>query len=249
MKISCVAWGFRLDSGRLFNIVTAKTMEMLVLDAQTRDTSKKVNNLRKENIIPAVCYGKGFKTHNLQMEYQSFRKIYKVASTTQVVNLNLNGEKLPVLIHQIDYNPVSDRFDHVDFLQIDMKKMVTASVPVEVVGVSPAVKNFNAVVTIVKQEIEVRCLPMDIPHEISIDISKLENLGDAIHVSDLKLGDKVEIIDEPETTLVSVNAVEEFVEQAVEVPDELKVDAAASGAEGAAAEGEKADAKEEKKEE
>lgn len=221
---------------------------MPVLDAQVRDITKKAKTFRKQNIIPAVCYGKGFETRSVQVEYQAFRKVYKQASTTQVLNLNVDGKKLPVLIHQIDYNPVSDRFDHVDFLQIDMSKKVTATVPVEVTGLSPAVKNFNAIVTVVKQEVEVKCLPMDIPHEILVDVSTLENVGDSIHISDLKLGDKVEILDDLEETLVSVNAVEEFVEQVVEVPDELKVEAAAGaeGAETAAADEAKA---EEKKEE
>jgi len=164
---------------------------MPVLDAQVRDMTKKAKTFRKMNLIPSVCYGKGFETRNIQVEYQAFRKVYKEASTTQVVNLNVDGKKLPVLIHQIEYNPVSDRFDHVDFLQIDMSKKVTATVPVEIVGLSPAVKNFNAVVTVVKHEVEVKCLPMDIPHEITVDVSTLENLGDAIHISDLKLGANV----------------------------------------------------------
>ncbi len=219
---------------------------MPVLDAKVRDMTKKAKTFRKENLIPSVCYGKGFESRNIQVEYQAFRKVFKEASTTQVLNLNVDGKKLPVLIHQVDYNPVSDRFDHVDFLQIDMNIKVTATVPVEVVGVCPAVKNFGAIVTVVKQEVEVKCLPMDIPHEITVDVSTLENLGDSFHIKDLKLGDKVEILDDLEETLVSINAVEEFVEQVVEVPDELKVDAAAAPAEGAAGEAKEEEKKEEK---
>ena len=210
-------------------------MGMLVLDVQLRDKSKKAKVLRKNMLIPAVCYGKGFETRNLQVEYQAFRKIYKEASTTQVVNLNIDGNKVPVLIYQIDYNPVSDRFDHIDFLEIDMKKKVTANVPVELVGEAPVVKNFNAVLTLTKHEIEVRCLPMDIPHEIKLDVSILENLGDSIHVRDLKLSDKVEILSDLEDSIVTVNAVQEFVEQQVEVPEELKVEPTAEKAEGEAA--------------
>ncbi len=219
---------------------------MPVLDAKVRDMMKKAKTFRKENLIPSVCYGKGFESRNIQVEYQAFRKVFKEASTTQVLNLNVDGKKLPVLIHQVDYNPVSDRFDHVDFLQIDMNIKVTATVPVEVVGVCTAVKNFGAIVTVVKQEVEVKCLPMDIPHEITVDVSTLENLGDSFHIKDLKLGDKVEILDDLEETLVSINAVEEFVEQVVEVPDELKVDAAAAPAEGAAGEAKEEEKKEEK---
>lgn len=223
-------------------------MELLVLEAKIRDKSVSAKILRRENMIPAVCYGRGFENRTLEVGYQAFRKVFRETGSSQVFNLDINGEKVPVLVHEVGYNPVTDKFDHIDFLQIDMKKVVTAMVPVEVEGVSPAVKNFNAIVTVVKHEIEVKCLPMDIPHEIKVDISKLENPGDAVHISDLNLGNKVEILDDPETTLVSVSVVEEFKEAVVEVPEDLKAEpvAAAEGGE-AAAEG-KEPAAEEKKE-
>lgn len=216
-------------------------MELLVLEAKVRDGKTSADSLRKQNIIPAVCYGKGFQNHSVTVEYQAFRKAFKQASTTQVINLSVDGKKLPVLIHEIDYNPVSDRFRHIDFLQIDMNKKVTATVPVVVVGEAPAVKNFSGIVSIVKHEVEVNCLPMDIPHEITVDVSKLENIGDSIHIKDIVFSDKVEVLSDLEETLVSINEVKEFVEQSVEVPDELKAEA--TTAEGAAAEGgEKAEA-------
>lgn len=204
-------------------------MELLELVAKARDTKVKAAAVRRQNLIPAVCYGKGFESKSIQLEYQAFRKAYKQASTTQVINLNIDGDKVPVLIHEIAYNPISDRFDHVDFLQIDLKKKVTATVPVELVGTAPAVKNFNGVVTLAKHEIEVKCLPMDIPHEIKVDVSKLENIGDAIHISDLVLGDRVEIIDDLNETLVSVSEVEEFVEKEAAVPEELKAEPTTEG--------------------
>lgn len=210
-------------------------MELLVLDAKTRDTNGKAKILRRNDLIPAVCYGRGFGNRSLEVGYQNFRKLFKEAGSSQVFNLNIDGEKVPVLVQEVAYNPVTDRFDHIDFLQIDMKKKVTATVPVEITGLSPAIKNFNAVVTIVKHEIEVKCLPMDIPHDVTIDVSKLENLGDSVHIKDLNLGDKVEIMEDPEDTLVSVNAVVEFKEEVAVVPDALKVEPTA---EGAAAEGE-----------
>lgn len=224
-------------------------MELLVLDAKIRNTKGKAKALRRNDLIPAVCYGRGFQNRSLEVAYQAFRRVYRETGSSQVFNLNVDGEKIPVLIHEVGYNPVTDRFDHIDFLQIDMKKMVTATVPVEIEGVSPAVKNFNAVVTIVKHEIEVKCLPMDIPHEIKIDVSKLENPGDSVHISDLKLGDKVEILDDPEETLVSVNVVEEFKEEVAEVPDALKAEPTAEGATAEGAQAAPAEGGEEKKEE
>jgi len=216
-------------------------MELLVLDAKIRDSKVKAQKLRNQGIIPAVCYGRGFQNRVLGVGYQEFRKLFIETGSTQVFNLDVEGEKVPVLVHEVSYNPLTDRYDHIDFLQIDLKKKVTATVPVEVVGVAPALKNFNCIITMVKQEIEVECLPMDIPHEITVDVSKLENIGDTITVKELNLGDKVEVLDDPEDPVVSVNIVEEYKEEEVAVPEELKAEpvAGAEGAEAAApAEGE-----------
>lgn len=227
-------------------------MELLELDAKIRDGKESPSQLRNTGMIPAVCYGKGFENRSIQVEYQAFRKLYREVGETQVFNLNVDGKKLPVLIHEIGYNPLSDRYDHLDFLQIDMTQKVTTMVPVEMVGNAPAIKNFNAVITMVKQEIEVRCLPMDIPHEINVDVSKLENIGDVIYVNELKLGDKVEILDDPEEPILSISAVEEYKEEVVEVPEEMKAEEAAAGAEGEKAgekaEGEAEEGKEKKEE-
>lgn len=226
-------------------------MEILELDAKIRTRKGKLKFLRAENLIPAVCYGRGFENRTLEVAYQDFRKLFKRTGSTQVFNLSVVGEKIPVLIQEVNYNPITDRFDHVDFLQIDMKKKVTATVPVEVTGLSPAVKNFNGVVTVVKHEIEVNCLPMDIPHQILIDVSKLENIGDAVHIKDLQLGAQVEILDDLEDTLVSVNVVEEYTEEVAELPDALKAEPVAEGGEAAKAEtadGDKSAKEEEQKE-
>jgi len=223
-------------------------MSLAELEAKTRVSTVKAKDLRKQNLIPSVCYGKGFDPVNVQVDYQSFRKLFKEVSTTQVFNLKIDDKETPVLIYEINFDPMTDRVNHVDFLHVNMKEKISANVPVETEGLSPAIKNFNAAITVAKHEIEVYCLPMDIPHVIKIDLSKLENIGDAVTVADLKLGDQVEIIDDPEDVIVTVAEVEEFKEEAAEVPDELKAEAAAEGGAAAPAEGgEKAEG--EKKEE
>ncbi len=199
-------------------------MELLELDAQIRDKSANVKSLRQQRVIPAVCYGKGYENRSIGVDYQSFRKLFNKIGSSQVFNLNVDGQKLPVLVHEVSYNPMTDEFNHIDFLQINMKEEVTASVPVELVGESPAIKMYNAVVTLIKDEIEVRCMPMDLPPKIELDVTKLENIGDAIRISDLQLGNKVEILDDLEETLVSVSAVEEYKEEEVEVPDDIKAE-------------------------
>ncbi|MBD3270802.1 50S ribosomal protein L25 [Candidatus Peregrinibacteria bacterium] len=199
-------------------------MAMQVLDAQVRDLSKKAKDLRNDKKIPAVCYGQGIDPISIMMDYQDFRRTFREVSTTQVFNLKVDGDTIPVLVHEVNYNPLDNSFDHVDLLKVNMTEKVDATVPIEVEGVSNAVKNFDAVLNVVKDEIEVRCLPGDIPHELTIDISVLENIGDSFHVKDLNLGDKVQILDDPEEVLVSVSASKEYEETDAEVPEELKAE-------------------------
>lgn len=242
--------GFSVRLWPLFYPFTENHMELLELEAKIRDAKETAAHLRKAGQIPAICYGKSFENYPIQVEYQAFRKLYREAGETQVFNLNVDGKKLPVLIHEIAYNPLTDQFDHVDFRQIDVKQKVTAMVPVELVGAAPAIKNFNAVITMVKQEIEVECLPMDIPHEINIDISHLENIGDVVYVKELQLGDKVEILEDPEEPILSISAVEEYKEEVVEVPEDVKAEEGAADGEADEKAGEGASAEEggEKKE-
>jgi large subunit ribosomal protein L25 len=197
---------------------------MLVLDAQVRDTKNSPKYLRKNQLIPAVVYGKAEKSRALQLPYQAFRKLFRVTGMTQVFSLLVEGKKEPVLVHDIQYDPLTDTFSHVDFLHVNLKVAVTANVPVEVVGIAPAVKNFGGILTMVYQEIEVKCLPMDIPHEIKIDVSKLEAIGDSIHVSDLNLGDKVEIHLNPEDALITITTPKVVEELSTEIPEDIKAE-------------------------
>lgn len=213
-------------------------MATLELEAKVRDLSVKPKDYRKNKQIPAVCYGQGMEPEPVAIDYQTFRRTFREAGTSQVISLMIEGKKTPVLVHDITYNSLNNEFHHIDFLRVNMKEEVVATVPVEVEGVSPAVKNLGGILSIVKDEVEVKALPSDIPPKIVIDIEKLENIGDAVHISDLQLGDKVEILAELEEVLVSVSAAREYEEESVEVPDEMKAE------EGEAKEGE--DKKDEK---
>ncbi len=197
-------------------------MAMLVLEATKRSPDVKAKDLRKQKLLPAVCYGQEMSPLSIQMDYQTFRRAFREVSTTQVFNVDVEGERIPVLVKEIAFNPLDNSFDHVDFLKVNMKEEVEAEVPVVLEGVSGAVKNFNGVLNFAKQEVMIKALPMDIPHEIKIDLAILENLGDSVHVSDLKLGDKVEILDELEDMVVTVSAAKEYKEEEVEVPDAMK---------------------------
>lgn len=180
---------------------------MLAISAKIRKNLKrKTKLLRKQNKLPAVLYGHKAKNTPLEISYKDFERIYKEAGESSLISLEIEGEKkaYQVLIHDIQRDPLSGRFIHVDFYQPSLTEKTEADIPLKFVGESEAVRNLGA--TLVKNilEIEVRALPRDLPHEIEVDISKLKTFDDHIKVSDLNLPKEIEILKDPEEIIVSV---------------------------------------------
>jgi large subunit ribosomal protein L25 len=211
-------------------------MDKILLDVQVRDVKMSPNYLRKQRKIPAVFYGNKEKSMPLQVDYQTFRKVYDRAGGNQVIELNIDGKTKPVLVHDVQYDPLTDTFSHIDFVFVNMKQEVKANIPVLLVGVAPAVKNLGGILTTLRHELEVKCLPADLPHNIQVDVSGLEMLHSSIHVGDLKLPEGVKLLGNPDDVVVTITVVKEEVEAPVAaeaVPAEGA--AAVPGAEGAAA--------------
>lgn len=213
-------------------------MDTVIIDAKKRDTKKSSNSLRKAKIVPAVFYGKGIESLPLELDYQQIRKAYLKGGHSSIMDLNVDGKKFKVLIHDIQMDPLTGAINHVDFINVNLKEEITTEVPVEIVGVSPAIKDLGGVLTTVKHELEVKCLPMDLPHAIQVDISTLVDFSSSIHVKDIKVPKGVVLTDDPEVVVLTVSAprVEEEAAPATEV-------APVEGAAAAAA----PEAKEEKK--
>jgi large subunit ribosomal protein L25 len=221
-------------------------METITLPATIRNLEVKAKKLLEENQIPAEYYGGGQENIHLALDYQTFRKIYKEAGESSIINLQVEGDDKPreVLIHNITYNPLTDRFQHVDLKQIARGHKMIANFAINLTGISPAVKDLGGMLSQTKQSIEVRCLPKDLMKEIEIDISVLKEFGDTIRISDLQLDkEKFEITEEDETQVATVIApktqeevdaeLEEDVGEAVseevkEEAEEEKAEAAAS---------------------
>ncbi len=221
-------------------------MENVAIPAQSRTEADDARGIRRSNMIPAVVYGAGFDNQHLKMDYQTFRRAFEKATYSTIINLNVEGgETIEVLVHDVSYHPVSDDILHVDFYKVDMKKKVTTHLALDFIGTSQAVKEGNVLNTS-RQELQITCLPGDLIHNIEVDISVLEKVGDSIHVGDIPVPQGIEILDAPEDTIV--NVVEpRVIEEAI--PAEGEGDAA-DGEEGAdSAEGEEKSEGEEKKEE
>ena len=219
-------------------------MDTKTLKAEARKTTgRKVKNLRKEGILPGNVYGKKVKSESVQVNLKDFEKVYKEVGETGLVTLEVGKDKKPVLIHNLQMQPVTDEPIHVDFLQVDLKEKVTAEVTVELTGESPAEKQGLGTVVQMINEVEVEALPADLPEKFMIDKGTLTEVDQAVHVKDLKVDRaKVEVKTDAESIVVKVEPPQK--EEVVAPPPPAEGEAVAEGeapaAEGeAAAEGEK----------
>lgn len=163
---------------------------------------KKTNSLLKQGLVPAELYGKGLKNLHLSVPKKDFNKVFKAAGENTVIDLMVEGKKHPVLIHDVAYDYLSGDFINIDFYQVRMDEKIKVKVPLEFEGVAPGVKEKNGVLVKVLHEIEVEALPADIPHSFKVDLTKLADIGQNIHISDLKMASSVK----PEIPLNTVVA-------------------------------------------
>jgi len=197
-------------------------MEIL---AQKRElVGKGLKSLRKKGFVPAILYGPEISPSiPLQIKKEELGKILKKIGPSSMIDLNLEGKKYSVLIQEIQRDPITEEIIHVDFFQPSLKEEIEARVPLVFEGIAPAVKELGG--TLVKNvtEIEIKCLPKNLPKEIKVDISKLKTFDDAILVKDLKVPPKVKVLRNPEDILAFV-APPEKVEEELAKPIEEKIE-------------------------
>lgn len=189
---------------------------MLKLIAQKRDIfGKALEKARQAGQLPVVVYGGKKETASYFVDLKEFNKAHREAGESSIVTLSVDGKDESTLIHDVAFDPISGSAVHADFLVVDVNKPIQVAIPVEFVGVAPAVKELSAVLVKVLHEIEVEALPKDLPHEITVDVSSLLNLESKITVGDLKAPAGVTFITEAEEVVAAVGAAqEEIVEEA-----------------------------------
>lgn len=165
---------------------------------------RKVKNLRKEGLLPATIYGHNFEPVSIQFINKELEKIFEEVGESGLVELTVGSEKYPVIFRNPQYHPVFDSLVHIDCYKVNLKEKITATVPIELVGESSAVKLGNVLIE-VTGEVEVEALPADLPEKIEVDISKLENVDDAITAADLNIDkSKVEIKTNADQIIVKI---------------------------------------------
>src|SRR3989338_6516203 len=189
---------------------------MLTLLAQKKTVpGKGLAKERKVGSLPAVFYGRKEKSTPISVPYAEFLKVWKEAGESSLVNLSYPDKDMPVLITDVSFDPVRGEPIHADFYVVESDRAVEVSVPLEFIGVPPAVKEFGGVLVKVLYEVPVSGLPKDLPSEIVVGLSPLATLESRLLVKDLSvpagitiLSDKNEIV-----ALVSEAAKEEVVEK------------------------------------
>jgi large subunit ribosomal protein L25 len=195
-------------------------MEKVVLNAERRAViGKQVKALRREGKLPAVIYGRRTEPINISLDAHSASLTLGRLTSSSLVTIAVDGQEYPALVREKQRDYIKNRLLHVDFLAVSLTENIRATVSVNLVGVSMAVKDYNAVLVANLQSLEVECLPTDLPERIDVDISALARPGDGVRVRDVVVSDKVRLLDDPDT-MVAVATFAKVEEEAPVAPAE-----------------------------
>ena len=214
--------------------------EMLKLNVENREKSQKINGLRKAGKMPAVFYGKKDKSTPITITKSEFRKVWKEAGESSVIELVGTGIDAQALIYDVDLDPVTDVPRHADFYVFEKGKKITVNVPLEFSGVAPAVKDLGGTLVKVMHELEIEAMPKDLPHSINVDISSLLNFDSQITAKDIKIPEGVTLLTKSDEVVVSVYETKEEVEEVAPV-DLASIEVQKKGKEAKEGKGEEAE--------
>ncbi len=184
-------------------------MDQIKLRVESRDIlGKKVRFLRRQGIIPVHVYGHGVESRAVQCEGDQLRRALSAAGHSRLISLNIDEDPRPrnVFVGEVQRDPRTGDYLHIDLLEVRMGVNVQVEVPVVLVGEAPASKIKANLITQELDTLTVEAFPMNIPPQVEVDISSLTEAEQAIHVRDLGLGPNARIMDDPELTVVRVTA-------------------------------------------
>lgn len=192
-------------------------MSELVLHAKQRTViGRQVKALRREGLLPAVLYGTGIEPIPLELEVPEAKKVLTRLGSSTLVSLKVGRQTHQVLVREIQRDVIRWDMIHVDFLKVAMDEVIRTSVPIELVGEAPAIRELGGVLVSGLAEIEVEALPADLPDRMMVDLEILAEIDDTITVGDLSFGKGVEVLTGLNEVLARViYQVEEEIEEEV----------------------------------
>jgi large subunit ribosomal protein L25 len=193
-------------------------MEKAVIHATHRTvTGKQVGALRREGKLPAVMYGHHVDSTAITLDLRDATLVLSGLTSSSLVTIELDGKEHAALIREKQRDFIRGTLKHVDFQILSLTEKLRTTVSIELTGLAPAIKDFNGVVVTGYNQVEVECLPQDLPERIVVDISHLNKIGDGLYIRDIKLSDKVTILEDMDemVVLITAPAAEEVVEEVV----------------------------------
>lgn len=178
------------------------------------ETGKRAKRLLNDGSLPAVVYGPKQEAVSIALSAREFEKVLRDAGESSVVELTGLGDPMQVLIHEVSLDPVTSVPRHVDLYAIEKGAKVEVAVPLEFIGESPAVKAGANLVKVL-HELEIEAAPANLPQHLTVDIARLVQVGDQIHVKDLSIPSGVEVKVDPEQVVALIQEVEIEVETPV----------------------------------
>jgi large subunit ribosomal protein L25 len=192
-------------------------MEKVVIEAQPRQViGKQVRALRRQGLLPAVIYGSHIEPIPVSLNFHDASLLLPKVSSSQLVEVDVNGQKHTALVRERQRHPVTGDLLHVDFQAVSLTEKLRVNVGLQFVGEAPAVKMYNAVIVTSLEELDVECLPGDLPNHLEVDLSALEQIGDAIYVRDVPRPPRVEVLTDPDEVVAVATAPEAEEEVAAE---------------------------------
>jgi large subunit ribosomal protein L25 len=204
----------------------ATALETNVLEAQSREAGTKndAKRVRRDGKIPAVVYGAGKDSLSISVDPRVVSRILNSETGHNTIfDLAMGGEKTKAMIVDWQYEPIKGRLLHIDLKRIALDKVLRVSVPIFLVGESAGVKQEGGIMEQVLREVEIECLPTDIPNHIDADVSQL-TFGKVLRVSDLPHSEKLKFLTDANQPVAHVTSVKEEV---VATPDAAAAEAAA----------------------
>ena len=203
-------------------------MEKVNIKAAKRSiTGKQVRALRRAGELPGIIYGHNMSPVNITMNAHETTLILNRTTASSLINIELDGKVYPTLVRERQRNPIKNTYVHIDFQAVSLTEKIRANVGIQLTGLSPAVKDFDAVLVTGYNQLDVECFPQDLPERIVVDVSSLLKIGDGLYIRDIVLSDKVKVWDSPDEMLVLATAPKaEVVEEPV-----AAVEAVAEGTE------------------
>ncbi len=188
--------------------------------------SGSAKKMRREKLVPGIVYSKGDETKHVQVDQIDFIKVFRIVGTSSLMELEVDGEILPVIVKTVQRDPVKGDVIHIDFQKLDMKQKIKITVPVHLLH-RDSIKIQPSVLMQMLDTIDIECLPGDIPESVGIDVSGMD-FETPLYVKDLDImkEENVEVLSDPESIICTLNEPtmeEEEDEEEVEDPMSVPV--------------------------